>query len=101
MRFLHTSDWHIGRTFHQVPLLDELSGVFKALVQVVVDEEIDVVVASGDIFDSSTPSADAVRLLDQILLDLADAGAKVVMTSGNHDSPARLGAKAAFAHKAG
>ncbi|WP_110240596.1 exonuclease SbcCD subunit D [Nocardioides gilvus] len=101
MRFLHTSDWHIGRTFHQVSLLDELRQVFAALVELVVREEVDVVVASGDIFDSSTPSADAVRLLDQILLDLADVGVRVVMTSGNHDSPARLGAKAAFAHKAG
>lgn len=101
MRFLHTSDWHIGRTFHQVSLLGELRGVFSTLVELVVSEKIDVVVASGDIFDSSTPSADAVRLLDQILLDLAGVGVRVVMTSGNHDSPARLGAKAAFAHKAG
>lgn len=101
MRFLHTSDWHIGRTFHQVSLLDELRQVFTTLVELVVREQVDVVVASGDIFDSSTPSADAVRLLDQILLDLADAGVRVVLTSGNHDSPARLGAKAAFAHKAG
>lgn len=101
MRILHTSDWHIGRTFHKLRTLEALTSVFDAIEAIVRDKHIDVVVASGDIFDSSTPSADAVRLLDAVLLRLADAGARVVMTSGNHDSPVRLGAKAAFAHKAG
>lgn len=101
MRFLHTSDWHIGRTFHRTPTLDALDAVFDALVAAVDEHGIDVVVASGDIFDSSTPSAEAVRLLDSVLLRLSDAGARVMITAGNHDSPARLGAKAAFAHKAG
>lgn len=101
MRILHTSDWHIGRTFHKSPTLEVLADVFAAVEAIVRAQGVDVVVAAGDIFDSSTPSADAVRLLDALLLRLADAGARVVMSSGNHDSPARLGARATFAHKAG
>ncbi|WP_422935013.1 exonuclease SbcCD subunit D [Sinomonas sp. P47F7] len=101
MRILHTSDWHIGRTFHKLSTLSAFESVFKALESIVREKKVDVVAAAGDIFDSSTPSADAVRLLDSILLRLSDAGARVVLTSGNHDSPARLGAKAPFAHKAG
>jgi DNA repair protein SbcD/Mre11 len=101
MRILHTSDWHIGRTFHKEPAFAALGVVFGSLEKLVTEHKVDVVIAAGDIFDSSTPSADAVTLLDTVLLRLSEAGARVVLTSGNHDSPARLGAKAAFAHKSG
>lgn len=101
MRILHTSDWHIGRTFHGHSTLADLRAVMSGVAGLVRAREVDVVVASGDIFDSSTPSADAVAMLDETLLALRGAGAVVVMSSGNHDSPARLGAKAAFAGLAG
>lgn len=101
MRILHTSDWHIGRTFLGHSTIAALTEVFDALVAEVRVRGVQVVLASGDIFDSSTPSADAVELLDDVLAKLRDAGAQVVLTSGNHDSPARLGAKAAFARLAG
>ena len=101
MRILHTSDWHIGRTFHGHPTLPSLESVLDAMVENVRVRGVQVVVAAGDIFDSSTPSAEAVELLDAALLKLREAGSQVVLTSGNHDSPARLGAKAAFAKHAG
>lgn len=97
MRILHTSDWHVGRTFHGHSTLDALNEVFGALVEAVTTHHIDVVVAAGDIYDSSTPSADAVNLLNSVLLRIRDAGATVILTSGNHDSPARLGTMSAFA----
>lgn len=101
MRLLHTSDWHIGRTFHQHQTMEALGQVFDALIEAISTHRIDVVLASGDIFDSSTPSGEAVEMLDDVLLRIAGAGATVVLTSGNHDSPARLGAKAEFARAAG
>lgn len=101
MRILHTSDWHIGRTFHQHSTADALARVLDALVAVVVDHDVDVVVVAGDVFDSSMPSADAVRELDRVLVALSRAGATVVVTSGNHDSPARLGARAEFTAEVG
>lgn len=101
VKILHTSDWHIGRTFHQHSTADALASVLDALVGLVRDHEVDVVVVAGDVFDSSTPSAAAVEELDRVLLALRATGATVIVTSGNHDSPARLGAKAAFARESG
>lgn len=101
LRLLHTSDWHIGRSFHGHSTLAALRDVLGALVELVRVHAVDVVLVSGDVFDSSTPSADAVELLDEVLLGLIQTGAKVVLTSGNHDSPARLGAKGSFAAAAG
>ncbi len=97
MRILHTSDWHVGRTFHGHSTLDALGEVFTALVDAVTTHHVDLVVAAGDIYDSSTPSAEAVDLLNAILLRIRAAGATLVLTSGNHDSPARLGTMSAFA----
>ncbi len=91
MRILHTSDWHIGRTFHGHSTLAALAEVLDALVAQVREHAVDVVIVAGDVFDSATPAASAYTLLDDVLLALHETGATVVMTSGNHDSAARLG----------
>lgn len=91
MRILHTSDWHIGRSFHGHSTLDALRGVLEALVRQVHEHDVDVVIVAGDVFDSATPAAGAYTLLTDALRGLAEAGATVVVTSGNHDSAARLG----------
>jgi exonuclease SbcD len=96
MRILHTSDWHIGRTFHGHPTLDALRGVLDALVAQVREHAVDVVIVAGDVFDSAAPSAACYPLLSQTLAALADTGARVVVTSGNHDSAARLGFQSAL-----
>jgi len=97
MRVLHTSDWHVGRTFHGHSTLDALGTVLDALVDVVREREVDVVAVAGDVFDSATPSADAFRVLGAALRGIRSAGAELVITSGNHDSPARLGFQSEFA----
>ncbi len=91
MRILHTSDWHIGRTFHGHAMLDALRGVLDALVAQVRENHVDLVLVAGDVFDSTTPSADSYTLLTDTLVALRETGAEVVLTSGNHDSAARLG----------
>ncbi|WP_460775932.1 exonuclease SbcCD subunit D [Microbacterium sp. GXF7504] len=91
MRILHTSDWHIGRTFHGHSTLDALRGVLTALVEQVRANDVDLVLVAGDVFDSPTPSADCYTLLTDTLVALRETGAVVVVTSGNHDSAARLG----------
>jgi exonuclease SbcD len=91
MKILHSSDWHIGRAFHGHSTLDHLSVVLSALVDAVRENEVDVVAVAGDIFDSAMPSADCFAVLSTALRDIRAAGAQVVMTSGNHDSAARLG----------
>ena len=94
MRILHTSDWHIGRTFHGHSTLDALRGVLAELTAQVRENAVDVVIVAGDVFDSSAPAADSYVLLTETLRGLADAGARVIVTSGNHDSAARLGFQA-------
>lgn len=94
MRILHTSDWHIGRTFHGTSTVDALAEVLSALVAQVRGESVDVVVVAGDVFDSATPSAPAYSLLGDALVALHETGATVIVTSGNHDSAARLGFQA-------
>ncbi|AZS43007.1 Nuclease SbcCD subunit D [Microbacterium oleivorans] len=94
MRILHTSDWHIGRTFHGHSTLEALRGVLDELIGQVREHEVDVVIVAGDVFDSATPAASCYTLLSDTLRGIADTGARVVVTSGNHDSAARLGFQA-------
>src|SRR6478609_2741525 len=91
MRLLHTSDWHLGRSFHGVGMLDAQRAFIDQLVRVVRDEAVDVVLIAGDVYDRALPGVDVVGLLDDALVRLSGAGAKVVLTSGNHDSAIRLG----------
>jgi exonuclease SbcD len=101
MKILHTSDWHIGRTFHGHSTIENLRTVLGALVESVREHEVDVVVVAGDIFDSSTPSAEFITVLTDALGAIRAAGAQVMMTSGNHDSIARLGYLSEFTGLAG
>lgn len=101
VKLLHTSDWHIGRTFHGADLLAEQETVLGHLADLVAAESVDVVLVSGDIYDRAVPSAEAVRVATTALGRIRQAGAKLVMTPGNHDSAPRLGAFAEFAAAGG
>ncbi|RLP78121.1 exonuclease SbcCD subunit D [Mycetocola tolaasinivorans] len=101
MRLLHTSDWHVGRSFHGASTLAHLERVLEELSAIVVAERVDVVVVSGDIFDTGTPSAQSYASLGMILRELHRTGVRIVLTSGNHDSAQRLGFLADFAADAG
>lgn len=91
MRLLHTSDWHLGRSFHGVGMLDAQRSFVDQLVNAVTENAVDVVLIAGDVYDRALPGVDVVGLLDDALVRLTAAGAKVVLTSGNHDSAIRLG----------
>ncbi|MER7798171.1 exonuclease SbcCD subunit D [Microbacterium sp. NPDC096154] len=91
MRILHTSDWHIGRSFHGHSTLEALRGVLGALTEQVREHDVDVVVIAGDVFDSATPAAACYTLLTDVLREISATGAQIVLTSGNHDNAARLG----------
>ncbi|MGH8904843.1 MAG: exonuclease SbcCD subunit D [Egibacteraceae bacterium] len=90
MRLLHTSDWHLGRTFHGAPLLSQQVAALEAMVELVRTEAIDVVLVAGDIYDRQLPPVDAVEALSEMFAELRAAGARVVAISGNHDSGRRL-----------
>lgn len=92
MKIIHTSDWHLGATLYGHDRLDDHREMLRQLTETVASEHPDAMLVSGDIFDNSSPSAAAERLLDSALMELADAGKpgmKIILTSGNHDSPSR------------
>ncbi|AZI58249.1 exonuclease SbcCD subunit D [Nakamurella antarctica] len=96
MRILHTSDWHIGRTFHGHRLLADQQQILGDIADLVTEHRVDVVVVAGDLYDRAVPSADAVQVATTALGRIRDAGAHIVVSSGNHDSAPRLGAFAEF-----
>ena len=91
MRVLHTSDWHLGRSFHREGMLDAQSQFVDHVVDAARSLSVDLVVVSGDIYDRALPPVDAVELASDALRRLLGAGVRVVITSGNHDSASRLG----------
>ncbi|HBX22611.1 MAG TPA: exonuclease SbcCD subunit D [Desulfotomaculum sp.] len=92
MRFLHTSDWHLGRIFHGVHLTDDQAHVLDQFIELVKDVKPDAVLIAGDVYDRSVPPIEAVRLLDETITRiLLDCRVPVIMIAGNHDSPERLG----------
>jgi exonuclease SbcD len=92
VRLLHTSDWHLGRSFFGVSLLEDQAHALDQLVALASEAAVDAVLLAGDVYDRSSPPTDAVRLLDDTLTRLVvGAGIPVVVIAGNHDSGERLG----------
>lgn len=92
MKIIHTSDWHLGAMLYGHDRLDDHREMLRQITETVAREQPDALLVSGDIFDNSSPSAAAERLLDSALMELADAGKRgmtIILTSGNHDSPSR------------
>ena len=96
MRLLHTSDWHLGRTLHGFSLRDAQEAAVGAIVALAVDRSVDAVVVAGDVFDRAVPPVESIRLLNDALLRLDEAGITTIVTSGNHDSGDRLTTYAAL-----
>ena len=101
MRILHTSDWHLGRSFHGEGMLTHQATYVDHLIETVEAEQVDLIVVSGDVYDRALPPVDAVALAEETLVRLAHSRARVVLTSGNHDSHQRLGFAARLIDSAG
>jgi exonuclease SbcD len=101
MRFLHTSDWHLGRSLHRADLRDAQRRFLDHLVDTAREERVDAVLIAGDVYDRAVPSLDAVALCEDALLRLRRTGARVILISGNHDSARRLGFSSALIEESG
>lgn len=100
MRILHTGDWHFGRTLEGRSRMEEQEAFMDELVRIVRDQQIDLVLVAGDIYDSVNPPAAAEQLFYEGIARLADGGARhVAVIAGNHDHPDRLAASAPLAAK--
>lgn len=91
IRVLHTADWHLGKTLHDQDRTEEHTHFLNFLLQTIKDDKIDTLIIAGDIFDSTNPPPTALRLYYEFLADVYhQTDCAVVVTSGNHDSPAHL-----------
>ena len=90
MKILHTADWHVGRKIRGRSRADEHREVLREIVAISQEREVDLVVVAGDLFDTATPSPESESIVYGTLLEITDAGAQVVLISGNHDNPRRL-----------
>ncbi|MCG3722975.1 exonuclease SbcCD subunit D [Vibrio cincinnatiensis] len=92
MKFLHTSDWHLGRQFHNVSLLDDQRHVLNQMIQYMEQHPVDALVVAGDVYDRSVPPTAAIELLDEVVSKVCgQMGIPMIMIPGNHDGAKRLG----------
>lgn len=97
MKIIHTADWHIGQRLHERSRLDEHEQFLDWLLETIQTRKVDLLLVSGDIFDTSLPSAEATNLYYRFLYRLFnETGAYAVITAGNHDSPRHLEAPQEF-----
>jgi DNA repair protein SbcD/Mre11 len=85
VKFLHTADWHVGKTLKGRDRLDEQRAVLAEIASIAEANEVDAVLVAGDVYDLSAPSAPAQQLVIQALLRMRRAGAEVIVIAGNHD----------------
>jgi exonuclease SbcD len=101
MRFLHTSDWHLGRSLHRADLREAQAAFLDHLVETARAERVDAVLVAGDVYDRAIAPVDSVALCEDALARLRGTGARVILISGNHDSALRLGVNSALIDTAG
>lgn len=91
MKILHTGDLHIGKYVHDFSMLEDQAYILEQILEIAVREQVGVILIAGDVYDRSVPTAEAVGLLDAFLTKTLAYGIQMIMISGNHDSPQRLG----------
>lgn len=101
MKFLHTSDWHLGRSFHGESLEDTQAKAMRDVVDAAREHAVDAVLIAGDVYDRTVPPERAVTMFEETLEELVRLGISVVVTSGNHDSPRRMSFGSRFMSAAG
>ncbi|MDR3058190.1 MAG: exonuclease subunit SbcD, partial [Prevotella sp.] len=92
MILLHTADWHIGQYFFGYDRKDEHIIFFDWLKKTIKEQQADVLLVAGDIFDSPNPSAESQKIYYRFLREITtdNPNLQIVITAGNHDSAARL-----------
>jgi exonuclease SbcD len=93
VKIVHTSDWHVGRRWKGIQRLDELEAVLDHLAGFIEKEFIDLVLHTGDVFESRNPPAEAEQLVNRFMVRVGRSGARMLVIAGNHDDPLRLDAR--------
>lgn len=90
MKLIHLSDLHLGKKVHEASMLEDQRYILQEILGIIDEEAPEAVLIAGDVYDKSVPSAEAVRLLDDFLVELSRRPLQTCLISGNHDSPERL-----------
>ena len=90
MKFIHLSDLHLGKRVNEFSMLEDQEYILTKIINIIDDQKPDGVIISGDVYDKSVPSAEAVELFDDFLVKLSNRNLKVFVISGNHDSAERI-----------
>lgn len=90
MKLVHLSDLHLGKRLNEFSMIEDQEYILTRIINAIDDEKPQVVVIAGDIYDKAVPSAEAVELFDDFLVRLSKRELKVLVISGNHDSPERI-----------
>ncbi len=91
MKILHTADLHLGIDFHKLSLIEDQRYFIKQLKEIVIEENIDVIIIAGDVYDTGLATKEAITLYDEMMQMLCmELKKKVIVIAGNHDSAARL-----------
>lgn len=92
MRFLHTSDWHVGKTIGGRSRADEHRAVLAEILDLGRREAIDCLLVTGDVFESAAPGAEAEKIIYDFFRELGRAAIPAVVIAGNHDHERKLAA---------
>ena len=90
MKILHLSDLHLGKRVNEFSMLEDQEYILTKIINIVDDQDPEVIVIAGDVYDKAGPSAEAVELFDDFLVRLSKRNLKVFVISGNHDSAERI-----------
>lgn len=101
MRFLHIADLHLGKQMNDLPLLPDQEYMLGQIVSIADGEDVDAVLIAGDVYQRSSPQAEAMALFDAFVSQLVNLGKKVFVISGNHDSAQRVSYFSALIRSAG
>ena len=101
MRFLHIADLHLGKQMNDLSLLADQEAALDQVIQIADAEKVDAVLIAGDVYQRTSPQAEAMALFDRFVSRLAEAGKKIFVISGNHDSALRISYFASLVKDAG
>ena len=101
MKIVHTSDWHLGKKLKNRERITEQREVLNNLVNYVEENNVDLVIIAGDVYDTYSPPAEAEELFFNVIKKLSNGKRAVLVISGNHDDSDRLFASSVLAERYG
>ena len=90
MKLIHLSDLHLGKRVNEYSMLEDQEYILKTITGIIDEEKPDGIMIAGDVYDKAVPSAEAVSLFDDFIVQLARRKLEVFVIAGNHDSPERI-----------